>query len=101
MVKWEGVKYAKLATFSNFGFSVTAKVVFEKAREGDAFYLSIVKESAEQFAKVVSILIDLFNPEVIVAGGVFMRNMDLFIFLWRKRDKHSKNTRQNSNYLLY
>ena len=41
--------------------------------------LFIVKESAEQFAKVVSILIDLFNPEVIVAGGVFMRNIDLFM----------------------
>lgn len=58
---------------------MTAKVVFEKARQGDEFCLSIVKESGEKFAKVVSILIDLFNPEVIVAGGVFMRNYDLFM----------------------
>ena len=28
---------------------------------------------------MVSILIDLFNPEVIVAGGVFMRNYQLFM----------------------
>ena len=27
----------------------------------------------------MSILIDLFNPEVIIAGGVFMRNYDLFM----------------------
>ena len=58
---------------------ITTKEIFEKAREGEKFYLSIVKESAEKFAKVVSILIDLFNPEVIIAGGVFMRNYDLFM----------------------
>lgn len=58
---------------------ITTKKIFEKAKQGDAFYLSIVQESAEKFAKVVSILIDLFNPEVIIAGGVFMRNYDLFM----------------------
>ena len=58
---------------------ITTKVIFEKARQGNEFCLSVVKESAEKFAKVVSILIDLFNPEVIVAGGVFMRNYDLFM----------------------
>jgi glucokinase len=58
---------------------ITTKVIFEKAKQGDVFYLSIVQESAEKFAKVVSILIDLFNPEVIIAGGVFMRNYDLFM----------------------
>ena len=59
--------------------NITTKEIFEKARKGDKFYLSIVEESAEKFAKVVSMLIDLFNPEVIIAGGVFMRNYDLFM----------------------
>lgn len=58
---------------------ITTKIVFEGARNGDEFYLSVVKESAEKFARVVSILIDLFNPEAIIAGGVFMRNYDLFM----------------------
>ncbi|MBQ3020393.1 MAG: ROK family protein [Clostridia bacterium] len=58
---------------------ITTKLIFEKAKRGDEFCFSIVKESAEKFANVVSILIDLFNPEVIVAGGVFMRNYDLFM----------------------
>lgn len=58
---------------------ITTKRIFEKARQGDVFYLSIVKESAEKFAIVISMLIDLFNPEVIIAGGVFMRNYDLFM----------------------
>jgi glucokinase len=58
---------------------ITTKSIFEKVRKGEEFYLSIVKESAEKFAKVISILIDLFNPEVIIVGGVFMRNYDLFM----------------------
>lgn len=59
--------------------AVTTKTIFEKAREGDGFYRSIIQESAEKFARVISILIDLFNPEIITAGGVFMRNYDLFM----------------------
>ncbi|MBO5223328.1 MAG: ROK family protein [Clostridia bacterium] len=59
--------------------TISAKTVFEKARKGDEFFTSIVRESAEKFGHVISILIDLFNPEVIVAGGVFMRNYDLFM----------------------
>lgn len=62
-----------------FDENITTKIIFEKARLGDEFYLSVVHESAEKFARVVSILIDLFNPEIIVAGGVFMRNYDLFM----------------------
>ena len=60
---------------------ITTKIIFEKAKQGDNFFLSIVKESAEKFAKVISMFIDLFNPEVIVAGGVFMRNYSLFMSL--------------------
>ena len=58
---------------------ITTKIIFENARRGDKFYLSVVQESAEKFARVISILIDLFNPEIIVVGGVFMRNYDLFM----------------------
>lgn len=58
---------------------ITTKLIFEKARQNDEFCLSVVKECAEKFANIVSILIDLFNPQVIVAGGVFMRNYDLFM----------------------
>ena len=59
--------------------NITTKLVFDRAKAKDEFYISVIKESAEKFAKVVSLLIDLFNPEVIVAGGVFMRNYDLFM----------------------
>ena len=59
--------------------SITTKTIFQKAREGEEFFLSVIRESATKFGYVLSILIDLFNPEVIVAGGVFMRNYDLFM----------------------
>jgi glucokinase len=59
--------------------SITTKTIFQKAREGDEFFLAVINESAQKFGHVISILIDLFNPEVIVAGGVFMRNYDLFM----------------------
>lgn len=59
--------------------ALTTKDIFEKAYEGDTFFISVIQESAEKFGKVVSILIDLFNPEVIIAGGVFMRNYDTFM----------------------
>ncbi|MBE5743138.1 MAG: ROK family protein [Clostridiales bacterium] len=58
--------------------SLTTKEIFEKAKSGDNFYLSVITKSAEKFAKVVSLVIDLFNPEIIVAGGVFMRNYEFF-----------------------
>ncbi len=63
----------------NVNEDITTKDIFEKARQGDEFFNLVIRESAEKFAKVVSILIDLFNPEIIVAGGVFMRNYDLFM----------------------
>lgn len=58
---------------------ITTKIIFERAKQGDKFYLSVVRESAEKFARVISLCIDLFNPEVIIAGGVFMRNYDFFM----------------------
>lgn len=59
--------------------NVTTKMIFEKAKEGNDFYRSVVQESAEKFAKIVSVFIDLFNPQAIIVGGVFMRNYDLFM----------------------
>ena len=78
-----GIKRLAVIRASEKGIAIdpdiTTKIIFEKARQGDGFFLSVVKESAEKFARVISLLIDLFNPEVIVAGGVFMRNYDLFM----------------------
>ena len=57
---------------------ITAKKIFDKASKGDRFYSAIVEECASKFGRVLSLLIDLFNPEAIIAGGVFMRNYETF-----------------------
>lgn len=57
---------------------ITTKEIFEKAKDGDEFFLSVIKESATKFGEVISLLVDLLNPEVIVTGGIFMRNHEFF-----------------------
>lgn len=57
--------------------NVTAKSIAEHARLGDKFCQRIYKISGKMLGETLSILIDLFNPEKIVIGGVFMRSGDL------------------------
>ena len=58
---------------------LTTKDIFGYVRAGDPFCTRIFKESAEKLATILAFTIDVLNPEVIVLGGVFMRNADLFM----------------------
>ncbi len=58
---------------------ITAKTLAEGAFAGDEFCILIYKKSGEMFGRALSILIDLFNPEKIVVGGVFMRSKELIM----------------------
>ncbi|MGN0851804.1 MAG: ROK family protein [Kiritimatiellia bacterium] len=58
---------------------LTTKDVFGYVRAGDPFCTRIFKESAGKLATILAFTIDVLNPEVIVLGGVFMRNADLFM----------------------
>ena len=55
------------------------KEIFAKVREGDRFFTAVFRESAEKLATILAYTIDILNPEVIVLGGVYMRNADLFL----------------------
>ena len=57
--------------------NITAKSLAEHARLGDSFCQRVYKISGKMLGETLSILIDLFNPEKIVIGGVFMRSGDL------------------------
>ena len=59
------------------GGRITAKQLAERAFAGDAFAKRVFAKSGEMLGRGVSILIDLFNPEKIVLGGVFMRSREL------------------------
>ena len=55
------------------------KEIFDRVRAGDPFFKGVFRESAEKLATILSYTIDILNPEVIVLGGVYMRNADLFL----------------------
>ena len=59
--------------------NVTAKLIGDMADEGDAFCIGIYRNVGIKFGETCSILIDLFNPELIVAGGIFMRSAHLVL----------------------
>lgn len=59
--------------------TLTTKDLFAHVRAGDPFCMRVFRESAEKLATLLAYVIDILNPEVIVLGGVFMRNADLFM----------------------
>ena len=59
--------------------ALTAKEIFDAARAGDPTALEIVALVARQLGRSLALLMDLFNPELIVIGSIFLRAGDL---LW-------------------
>ena len=57
--------------------AVTARLVAELALDGDAFCRGIYETCGTELGKLLSVLIDVLNPERIVLGGVFMRSAAL------------------------
>lgn len=57
----------------------SAKELFRRVDEGDAFCTAVFKESAAHLGMILSYTIDILNPGVIVLGGVFMRQTDRFM----------------------
>ncbi len=57
--------------------AATAKDVIEAARSGEPAATELLQLSARYFGRGLSVLIDLLNPELIVAGGIYMRAHEL------------------------
>ena len=56
---------------------ITAKVVADAAREGDALAKEIYDISSRYLGIGLSVLIDIINPEVIDIGSIYTRNEDM------------------------
>ena len=56
---------------------ITAKLICEKARLGCIESKKVIKITGERLGQTLAILIDLFNPEKIVIGGIYPRAKDL------------------------
>jgi len=55
------------------GESFTAKELARRADTGDPRALAVWEEIGTQFGRGLSVLVDILNPEVIVAGSIFTR----------------------------
>lgn len=53
---------------------MTAKEIADGAYAGDETCREVYRISGEKLGKMLSILIDLLNPEAVVIGGVFARS---------------------------
>lgn len=74
---------------------IYTKEVFALARNGDKKAIKIVDIAIKALGEAISILIDLFNPEAIVIGGIYPRNLDL---LEAKVKKVAKRNSLKLNY---
>jgi len=72
----EGVKsdFCNLENLKN----MSAKMVAIAANNGDAVANEIIRISAEYMGKALAILIDTLNPQCIVIGSIYARNVALF-----------------------
>lgn len=57
---------------------ISAKLIAEKAHEGNDDAIEVYKTSARYLGKGLAILIDILNPERIVIGSVYARSEKLF-----------------------
>lgn len=53
--------------------------LFRRMDAGDEFCWSVFRESAAHLGTILAYVIDILNPEVIVLGGVFMRQQERFL----------------------
>jgi glucokinase len=58
---------------------LTAKDVFEAARQGDALSVSIIREVAEILGLGVANIVSLVNPEIVILGGSIGRQSDFVL----------------------
>lgn len=61
------------------GGEISTKLIFQRAKEGEALANEIVNECARKLGAGLSILVDLLNPEKIVIGSIFTRDGDMLI----------------------
>lgn len=58
---------------------VSAKTIAFQAYKGNKFCKDIFAKCGKVFGRVLALIVDVINPEVIICGGVFMRHHDLIM----------------------
>ena len=63
---------------NHFSEYKSGKQICEDARSGSIQALEIINESARYLGYGLSIILDILNPEMIIIGSIYTRDMDLF-----------------------
>jgi len=66
-------------TSLEIGDALTAKQVFQAARDGDALAQKVVTETVDYLAQAVANVACTLNPEMIILGGALTRSGDLLL----------------------
>ena len=64
----------KISFLQNNINDITAKDVTIAAEKGNKDAIAVLKKSGKYFGKGLSIIIDILNPEIIIAGSVYTRS---------------------------
>lgn len=70
---------AQLGRMLGLPAGMTAKDIADGAYAGDETCREVYRVSGEKLGKMLSLLIDILNPEAVVIGGVFARSSDLLL----------------------
>lgn len=70
---------AQLGSLLGLPAGMSARDIAEGAYAGDARCKEVYRISGEKLGKMLSVLIDILNPEAVVIGGVFARSSDLLL----------------------
>jgi len=77
-------EHTVLANLAKSGKPITARDVGRAAQRGDVVALRIIHSTGRRLGEALAILVDLFNPERIVIGGLAMRLGDMLLEPARK-----------------
>lgn len=62
--------------------------IIQAARQGDSAVLQLIEESGHYLGIALANLVNIFNPELIILGGLFAQGEDLFLPVVRKSLHH-------------
>jgi predicted NBD/HSP70 family sugar kinase len=68
-----------LATWLQAGKTLSIEQIFEVARQGDLAIQAVIDQQARYMGIALANLVNIFNPETIVLGGMFAQGEELFL----------------------
>ena len=74
-----------LSAYANGPNTLTAKQVFQAAREGDALAQEVVNQTVDYLAQAAANVVCILNPEMVILGGALTRSGDLLLEPVRER----------------